>query len=322
MPESELGSLIRRGEQSLSMGPLTLAVPVFNAERFLAATLDSLNAEGDALRWWLQDGASTDRTAELARNAARAGDVVVSAPDRGQADAINTAMRQMGGEIVGFINGDDILASGTSRRVLDYFAAHPDIDLVYGSVDWIDENGIVTGHHTGAIDSLVSVLDIYQVWWANRQWVQPEVFYRRSLFEKVGGFDISYNLAFDYDFWVRCFRAGARVAHIPQVFAKFRMHAAQKSNASAKAASEIRQIVRKSLDSAASISVWKRWCLSAQLEYDRYQIGETLDANGQRPSFASAIFRNPQWLLSQLVRSRTQSSLAKALRLGRVSEDK
>ncbi len=304
------------------MGPLTLAVPVFNAERFLAATLDSLNAEGDALRWWLQDGASTDRTLEIARTAARAGDIVASAPDRGQADAINTAMRQMGGEIVGFINGDDILAGGTARRVLDYFTAHPEIDLVYGSVDWIDENGAVTGHHTGAIDSLASVLDIYQFWWANRQWVQPEVFYRRSLFEKVGGFDISYHLAFDYDFWVRCFLAGARVAHIPQVFANFRLHAAQKSNASAKAASEIRKIVRRTLDSGAPISAWKRWCLSAQLEYDRYQIGETVDANGHRPSFASAIFRNPQWLLSKLVRSRTHSSLAKALRLGKVSGNK
>ena len=322
MPEDQLGSLVGRDEQNLSMGPLTLAVPVFNAERFLAATLDSLNAEDDALRWWLQDGASTDRTVEIARNVARSGDVVASAPDRGQPDALNTAMRQMGGEIVGFINGDDVLASGTARRVLDYFEAHPDIDLVYGSVDWIDENGVVTGHHTGAIDSLAAVLDIYRVWWANRQWVQPEVFYRRSLFEKVGGFDISYNLAFDYDFWVRCFLAGARVAHIPQVFAKFRLHAAQKSNASAKAASEIRKIVRRTLDSGAPISAWKRWCLSAQLEYDRYQIGETVDANGQRPSFARAIFRNPQWLLSQLVRSRTHSSLAKALRLGRMSDHK
>jgi glycosyltransferase involved in cell wall biosynthesis len=293
------------------MGPLVLAVPVFNAERFLSATLDSLNSEGDALRWWLQDGGSTDRTLEIARAAARPGDSVHSEKDKGQADAINHALRDMGGEIIGFINGDDTLAPGTARRVLDYFAAHPEIDLVYGSIEWIDEAGATTGTHTGKIDSLTDALDIYRVWWGRRQWVQPEVFYRRSLFEKVGGFDISYNLAFDYDFWVRCFLAGARVAHIPHVFAKFRLHAAQKSTAAAKAASEIRSIVHKHLSAGAAISPFARWSLNAQLDYDHYQLGETTDATGKRPSFLRALATHPHWLLSPAVRNRTYSSLAK-----------
>jgi glycosyltransferase involved in cell wall biosynthesis len=293
------------------MGPLVLAIPVFNAGRFLGATLDSLNAEGTALRWWLQDGGSNDNTLEIANAAKREGDVINSASDKGQADAINTALRAMGGEIIGFINGDDVLAHGTASRVLDYFDAHPEIDLVYGSVDWIDESGAITGHHTGRIESLEDILDIYKVWWNNRQWVQPEVFFRRSLFEKVGGFDIAYHLAFDFDFWVRCFLAGARVAHIPQVFAKFRIHAAQKSTAAAKAASEIRSIVSKHLNSPAPVPQMVRWSLNAQLEYDRYQCGETVDATGHRPSFLSALLKNPQWVLSPAVRNRTQSSLAK-----------
>jgi glycosyltransferase involved in cell wall biosynthesis len=304
------------------MGPLVLAVPVFNAERFLAATLDSLNAEGDAVRWWLQDGASTDRTLEIARAAARPGDTVRSRKDNGQADAINHALQEMGGEIIGFINGDDLLAHGTAARVLDYFAAHPEVDLVYGSVEWIDEAGTITGHHAGRIDSVSDVLDIYRVWWANRQWVQPEVFFRRSLFEKVGGFNTDYHLAFDYDFWVRCFLSGARVAHIPQVFAKFRLHAAQKSSAAAKAANEIRSIVRKHLNADAPVGAWARWSLTAQLDYDRYQLGETVDQKGNRQSFTRALFTHPQWLLSPAVRERTQSSLAKALGLAKPSAHK
>jgi hypothetical protein len=70
--------------------------------------------------------------------------------------------------------------------------------------------------------------------------VQPEVFFRRSLWAKVGGFQNRWRLAFDYDFWVRCFLAGARVAHDPDIVAQFRIHAAQKSAAAEQAADDIR----------------------------------------------------------------------------------
>ena len=299
------------------MRQLVLAVPVFNAERHLGATLASLNAEGSDVRWWLQDGDSTDRTLAIAHAAEREGDRVISEKDHGQADAVNLAMRMMGGDIIGFINGDDVLARGTATCVLDYFDAHPDVDLVYGCVDWIDNDGTVTGHHAGRINSLADVLDIYRVWWGRRQWVQPEVFYRRALFEKVGGFDSSYHLAFDYDFWVRCFLAGARVAHISKVFAQFRIHSAQKSMAKIEAAKEIRAIVHRQLTAGVPLSAWTRWGLNAQLAYDRYQLGETVGPTGKRPSFFHAILRHPQWLLSPAVRNRAQSSLAKALRIAK-----
>lgn len=304
------------------MGQLVLAIPVFNAEKFLNATLNSLNVEGSAVRWWLQDGDSTDATLAIALAAARDGDTVSTQKDHGQADALNTAMRKMGGDIIGFINGDDLLAPGTAKRVLDYFDTHPDVDLLYGSVEWIDENGAVTGHHTGKIDSIADILDIYRVWWGRRQWVQPEVFFRRSLFEKVGNFDISYHLAFDYDFWVRCFLAGARVAHIDQVFAQFRLHSAQKSSAATKAAKEIRAIVQKHLTAGAPLRAWTRWSLTAQIEYDRYQLGETTETAAERPSFFRAFLSNPQWLLSPAVRNRTQSGLAKTLGIAKSSPHK
>ena len=75
---------------------------------------------------------------------------------------------------------------GAAEAVLETFDKHPDVDLVYGEVEWIDSNGNVTGHHAGNICSLAEIIDIYNVWWAERQWVQPEVFWRRSLWERVG----------------------------------------------------------------------------------------------------------------------------------------
>ena len=296
---------------------LVLAVPVFNAEEFLPATLESLNAQGPALRWWLQDGASKDRTAEIARSYARDGDTVCSEPDGGQTDAINRAFRAMGGEIVGFINGDDLLVPGTAQRVLAFFREHPDIDLVYGQIEWIDREGNPSGVHSGRIRSLPEMLDIYNVWWRKRQWVQPEVFFRRSLWEKVNGFDTRWNLAFDYDFWVRCIIAGARTAHIPEVLARFRIHSAQKSNAAEKAADEIRAIVRQHLDARAPIGLWKRLTLRAYLSYDIYQLGKKSTGDRKQPAFARALIAHPQWLLCAPVRKRIQAALARILGLER-----
>jgi glycosyltransferase involved in cell wall biosynthesis len=295
-----------------SREPLVLAVPVFNADTYLSATLASLNEQGEYLRWWVQDGGSTDRTVEIARSYARPGDTVESERDAGQADAINHAFARMGGSVIGFINGDDVLAPGSAERVVKYFEEHPHIELIYGCVEWMDAQGRVTGFHRGRIASIDELLDVYNVWWGSRQWVQPEVFFRRSLFERVGGFDCQWNLAFDYDFWVRCMLAGAKVAHTPAITARFRMHAAQKSSAADRAADEIRAIVQKHLPNAP-IGPWKRLKLRAALSYDHYQLGRTTPNGSKRRSFARALLSHPLWVLSPLVRSRAQSSLAKAL---------
>jgi glycosyltransferase involved in cell wall biosynthesis len=294
---------------SAKPAPLVLALPVFNGERYLARTLESLNAQGENVRWWLQDGGSTDRTVEIARSYARPGDTVVSEPDGGQADAINRAMRRMGGEIIGFINADDLLAPEAARRVVAFFAQNAQVDLVYGSVQWIDENGTATGTHTGHIESLDDALDIYGVWWNQRQWVQPEVFYRRSLWERAGGFDTTRHLAFDYDFWVCCFLAGARVAHLPAILASFRLHPGQKSAAAERAADEIRAIVKKHLPGAPASAV-RRWAIEAQLDYDLYQSGK---AGCPRGDFLSEFVRNPKWMLSPQARSRAQAACARLL---------
>ena len=304
------------------MAQLVLAVPVLNAERFLAHTLQSLNAEGSAVRWWLQDGGSSDGTLDIARKAARACDTIRSATDNGQADAINTAFHEMGGDIIGFINGDDRLCAGTARRVLEFFESHPEIDLIYGKVKWIDDAGEITGQHAGFVRNLTEALDVYRVWWGKRQWVQPEVFFRRSLFEKVGEFDTGYHLAFDFDFWVRCFIKGARITHIPEFFAEFRLHARQKSSQSKLAAREIRSIVTRHLDAGAPVPPWVRWSLRAQIAYDRYQLGETADAHGNRPSFLQGLLRNPAWLLSPAARSRTQSGLDKVMGIKRFTSQR
>lgn len=284
-------------------GPLVLAIPTFNCARYLPHTLESLAAQGEAVRWWLQDGASKDGTVEIARQFARHGDTIVTERDRGQSDALNQAFARMGGEIVGFINGDDCLTPGAAAAVLETFERRPDIDLVYGEVEWIDAGGTQTGHHKGDISTLEELLDIYTVWFGARQWVQPEVFFRRSLWEQAGPFSLEYDLAFDYAFWVQCMLAGAHVLRLPRPLARFRLHPEQKSGNASKAASEMREIVRKALALYPAISRRARSRIIAQINYDMYHL-----APMPKPSFAKALFRNPSWLRSPAVRQRLLGS--------------
>jgi len=277
-------------------GPLVLAIPTYNCAHYLPHTLESLAAQGDAVRWYLQDGASKDATAEIARKFAR------------QSDALNKAFPKMGGEIIGFINGDDLLTPGAAQLVLDTFAANPDIDLVYGEVEWIDADGIQTGHHKGDISSLEELLDLYGVWFSKRQWVQPEVFYRRALWDKAGPFTTDYDLAFDFRFWVQCLQAGARVMRIPAPLARFRVHDQQKSANATKAAAEMRDIVHKALALDPPISPAARLRIQAQLDYDDYQL-----APEPKPSFANALLRNPNWLHAPAVRERLRDSFRRGI---------
>ena len=287
---------------------LILAIPNFNGAKYLARTLESLAANGSAVRWWLQDNCSTDDSLRIAKSYARPCDTICQANDSGQADALNRVFEKMGGAVIGFINSDDCLCPNAADQVLGFFNEHPEIDLVYGEVEWIDENDQVIGTHAGRIDSLAEMLDVFHVWWRKRQWVQPEVFFRRSLWEKAGPFDCRYDLAFDYDFWVRCFRAGARVARLPVKLAQFRHHSGQKSMRSEEAAAEIRMILKRTLEEPLPISKYRQWALWKHLEYDLYRIGKEND------SFPAKLLSHPEWLMVSDVRDRILFNLRERLR--------
>lgn len=288
---------------------LTLAIPTRNGSRYLGDTLRSLDRNRPAVRWWLQDSCSTDETAVIARRYASDAERVIVEMDTGQPDGLNRAFEHMGGEIIGYINSDDCLAEGAAEAVLAEFAADPDLDLLYGEVEWVDAQGRVTGHHTGSISNLTEILDIYRVWWNGRQWVQPEVFWRRRLWERVGPFNIRYDLTFDYEYWVRCFQAGAKVKRIPRVLARFRIHPGQKSSSSAAAANEIRDIVSEALASDPPIPASDLRRLGSMLGYDRYQAGQDYAAANGRPSLTRMLLRRPDWLLVPEVRRRVRASL-------------
>lgn len=285
---------------------ISLVTPCFNGARFIRETIESVLAQDGAdVEYGIVDGASTDGTAEIVRGYGARLAWWISERDAGQADALNKGFARTRGEVLGFLNADDVLEPGALEAVARAFEEEPALDLVYGRVTWMDADGRAQGEHAGDISSLGEVLDLQRVWWAQRQWVQPEVFFRRRLWERVGAFDTRYHLAFDYDYWVRCFLAGVRVKRLPQTLVRFRLHADQKSSASRQAADEIRDIVGRALAQNPPLSSSLRRRIAAELSYDLYQCS---DAH-TRPGFLRALVQHPEWLWRcRAVRERLKTS--------------
>jgi glycosyltransferase involved in cell wall biosynthesis len=285
---------------------ITLAIPNKNGGVYIRETLESLCSSSNRsfVRWWLQDSCSQDNSIALAEEFRSSVDEIRVEQDSGQANGLNRAFQQMGGDIVGYINSDDCLTAGAARVVCETFARHPGAGVVFGAVDWIDKDGRSIGSHHGEILNLEHVLDIYAYWWNRKQWVQPEVFFRRSLYDAAGGFDESYSLAFDFDFWIRILRLRPLVVSVPETLVRFRRHDQQRSQDFERANSEIRRAVARELkDLSCPLNPEFRRRLCMRLGYDLYHRRSELSPYRDL-SFGGALMRSPGWLLLPEVRDR------------------
>lgn len=208
-----------------SLPVISMVTPSRNQARFIARAMRSVIDQGyPALEYVVVDGASTDGTEQIVRGMSHKLAHMVFEPDSGQAEAINKGFRHTSGDIMGWLNSDDVLLPGTLESVGGFFAAHPEVDVVYGDRVLIDEAGnaigrwTLPGHHRDA--------------YAWGDFIPQEtMFWRRSLWERAGGsLDESFRFAMDWDLIARFDAAGATFAHIPRFLAAFRVHPAQKTS--------------------------------------------------------------------------------------------
>lgn len=297
---------------------ITLAIPNKNGGIYIRETLESLCSSSNRglVRWWLQDSCSQDNSIAIAEAFRSSVDEIRIEQDSSQANGLNRAFRQMGGDIVGYINSDDCLMAEAARVVCEAFARYPEAGVVFGGVDWIDKDGRSIGKHHGEILTLEHILDLRAYWWNRKQWVQPEVFFRRTLYEAAGGFDESYSLAFDFDFWIRILRLRPLVISVPQTLVRFRRHDKQRSTDFERANAEIcRAVGREVQDPSCPLDPgFRRW-LKKRMEYDRYHRNSELSPHLGLP-FGRALMRSPGWLLLPEVRGRILDALRSRLRAG------
>lgn len=222
---------------------ISIIVPSFNQALFLERTLRSILEQSVPAEVIVIDGGSTDGSAGILQRYDGRLAYWVSEPDRGQTHAINKGMARATGEIRAYLNSDDLLLPGALEAVLQAHAANPEADILHGRCITIDENdALLPKRYYSDIETPADILDLWGVWFAGRNFVQPEVFWTRRIAERIGPFDETRHYAMDYDYWCRAILAGAKVHHIDRDIAAFRIWAQQKSTAAQKAADELRDI--------------------------------------------------------------------------------
>lgn len=203
---------------------ISIVTPSFEQGAYLERTIRSvLNQNYSALEYVVQDGASADETVEILRRLDPLLDDWRSEPDEGQADAINRGFARTAGEIMAWLNSDDLLLPGALAYVARYFAEHPGVDVVYGNRVMIDEDDrqigvwILPAHN----DEALTLADFVP---------QETLFWRRRIWDRVGGrVDSDFKFALDWDLLLRFRAAGARIVRLPRFIGAFRVHAQQKT---------------------------------------------------------------------------------------------
>jgi GT2 family glycosyltransferase len=203
---------------------ISITTPTYGQGQFLERTIFSILGQAyPALEYVIEDGGSTDQTVDILRRYEPWLKRWASAPDAGQGDAINRGFAGTSGEIMAYLNSDDLLLPGSLAFVARYFVEHPQVDVVYGNRILIDEQDRVVGIWVlPAHDERVLTLADYVP--------QETLFWRRSAWEAAGGeIDTSFRFAIDWDLLLRLQSAGARIVHVPRFLGAFRMHATQKT---------------------------------------------------------------------------------------------
>ena len=206
-----------------SLPLVSIVTPSYNQAEYLEETILSVLGQAyPRIEYLIMDGGSTDGSQEIIQKYEQRIAGWVSQKDRGQTDAINKGFARARGEILAWLNSDDVFLPGAVARAVDFLTAHPEIGMVYGDAHYIDTGGRVIGKFPAAQTDLKKL---------RRGYVhipQQASFFRKTLWDQVGPLDPDFYFAMDYDLWVRL-AALAPLRYVPEVWASFRLHADAKT---------------------------------------------------------------------------------------------
>ena len=200
---------------------ITIVTPALNGEATIASALESVASQGyPNLQHLVMDGASSDRTVEIARSFPHA--EVHSEPDRGLSDALNKGLRLARGDLVGWLNADDLSEPGALHRVGTAFAERPDAPLVTGLCRIIGGDGEEIRKPITAYKNFLLRHYSYRLYLTQNFISSPASFMNRRTLGQVGEFDERFRLSMDYDMFLRLLKHGQPVI-LDDYLASFRM---------------------------------------------------------------------------------------------------
>jgi glycosyltransferase involved in cell wall biosynthesis len=193
-----------------------------NHGQFIEQTIASvLSQDWPDLEYVVVDGGSTDNTVDILKSY-ESRITWISEPDGGQSEAINKGLQIISGDIVGWLNSDDIYYSGTIAHVAEFFAANSSVEAIYGNADFIDISGnAYQTFPTEPWDPLLLPSNCFVC--------QPATFLRQTAVQRCGLLNTKLHYCMDYEYWLRLADLGVRFAHIDRKLAASRMYRENKT---------------------------------------------------------------------------------------------
>ncbi len=210
---------------------ITVVTPSFNQAAFLEQTIRSvLSQEYPRLEYLIMDAGSTDGSVDIIQRYVDRLAHWQSAKDNGPASALNAGFRRGTGEILAYLNSDDCYLPGALLTAVETFDRHPEVDVIYSDIDFIDAEGRPTTFPNKHVKRFKAI-PFNLRFMASGCLVIPQQgsFWRRRVFDRVGGFVEANWTNWDYEFFVDAALAGFKFLHVPRVLAQFRIHNASVS---------------------------------------------------------------------------------------------
>jgi glycosyltransferase involved in cell wall biosynthesis len=201
---------------------VSVVTPSFNQGQFIQRTLESVATQtGAEIEHVVFDGGSTDDTVQVLKRFGH-GVKWVSEKDKGQTHAVNKGIRATDGEIIGWLNSDDVYYPGAIAHVIAFFESHPDVDVVYGMADHIDLSDYAFEPYPTEPWHFPRLMDTCFI-------CQPATFFRRRVVDQHGLLDEKLRFCMDYEYWLRLAKAGVHFAYTEKKLAGSRLYAENKT---------------------------------------------------------------------------------------------
>lgn len=278
---------------------VSIVTPSYNAATFIRETIESVRDQDySAIEHIVMDGGSTDGTVAILTEYPHL--IWVSERDRGQSHALNKGFLRARGEIIGWLNADDVYTSGAVRTAVALLREHPEAMGVYSDCPYVDaDNRQLFVFKAREFDMRALLLDDYIQ--------QPTVFFRRKVIEEVGLLNENLHYVMDWEYWLRI-SARHQMKYIPgPALAKFRLCSGTKSNDKAPDFDlEYMQVLASLFRTSPyrDLSPWWRW-RAQRKAWSRHYMTRTFAARREhnrravRQALPLGIINNPAWLANR-----------------------
>lgn len=202
---------------------ITVVTCSYNQAEFLECTIDSVLSQNYSnLEYIIIDGGSDDGSQDIIKKYEGRLSYWISEPDEGQTDALIKGFNKATGDVCCWLNSDDLFEPHTLQEVSDFFVSNPEAEIVYGDATWIGRDGsYIKPKKEHGFNRFIWMHDYNYI-------PQPSTFWRRKVYEQVGGLDKSFDLVMDADLWIR-FADVTNIHHVPKLWSRMRFYPEQKN---------------------------------------------------------------------------------------------